>query len=135
MSHLIVMPMLDIFWQPLTLRKLQMPPLPKQKHGSLFGDKLSNFTSKFKRKEAKMSEVTSPIPSITSEPFSSSKLIFKVYLPCKPSVWEKIEMTSLSFATFNKLAWCFCFKLNYVQRVLTLRKGQYLDILQNVSRS
>ena len=35
----------------------------------------------------------------------------------------------------SKLAWCFCFKLNYVQRVLTLRKGQYLDILQNVSRS
>ena len=125
------------FWQPLTLRKLQMPPLPKQKHGSLFGDKLSNFTSKFKRKEAKMSEVTSPIPSITSEPFSSSKLIMRTYLPCKSSVWEKIEiLTSLSclFFSLNKLAWCFCFKLNYVQRVLTLGKGQYLDILQNMSR-
>ena len=55
-----------------------MPPHSKQKHGSIFGDKLSNFTSKFKKKEAKMSETTSPIPSITSEPLSSSKLILKV---------------------------------------------------------
>ena len=38
------------------------------------------------------------------------------------------------FFSLNKLAWCFCFKLNYVQRVLTLGKGQYLDILQNMSR-
>ena len=53
-----------------------------------------------------------------------SWLILRAYLPCKPSVWEKIEiLTSMSFAIFNKLAWCFCFKLNYVQRVLTYEKA------------
>ena len=93
-----------------------MPPLPKQKHGSIFGDKLSNFTSKFKRKEGKISEVTSPIPS------ESSKLILRAtaYLSWKmksSSVSIKIEiLNSLPyvFYGFYQLAWCFCFKLNYL---------------------